>query len=167
MQGGNNDPLGSEGDTANLGPSPSLLVEWEPVLPGRDLVLGRLAGVFDFTCVDAFNRQVDALLGQGIRGVVLVLHDLEFIDSGGLGALLRTARRFYSVGGAVTICCPSVHVESLFKLIRLQTVVPFAASEDDALSLLRAGRPAAGMAKPPSALSDGQGGPVPHPGRQP
>lgn len=61
MQRRDERPLPGERGTAGSGPRPGRSVAWEPLLSGGELVLARLIGVFDFLCVDAFNRTENGL----------------------------------------------------------------------------------------------------------
>lgn len=67
-------------------------------------------------------RSVRGLLPRN-PNIVLNLHAVQHIDSGGLGALVGLVLSARSLGGDIKLCDPSSRVRSLLQLTRLTTVI--------------------------------------------
>lgn len=67
---------------------------------------------------DAFK----AGLGSAKRGVLLDLEQVEYIDSGGLGELIRCHVSAAAAGKPVKFCCPQARVRTLFSITKLSAV---------------------------------------------
>jgi anti-sigma B factor antagonist len=65
-----------------------------------------LYGALDIATVPTFDQRVDALRRDGHRAVRIDLRDLEFIDSHGLGALLRAWREWGAPDHAIEVVGP-------------------------------------------------------------
>ena len=65
-----------------------------------------LHGALDIATVPTFDQRVDALRRDGHRAVRIDLRDLDFIDSHGLGALLRAWREWRAPDHAIEVVGP-------------------------------------------------------------
>jgi anti-sigma B factor antagonist len=91
---------------------------------------GRLVGGEE-TAV--FQRYVDSLIPMNPR-IVLHLADVEFIDSAGLGLLVRYFTRAKNAHGALTICALSSKIVDVLKITRLDAVFQPYDTEADAIA---------------------------------
>jgi len=83
-----------------------------------------------------FCRHVRNLLPQRAY-VILNLHAVEYVDSGGLGSivgLLLAARR---ANGDLGICEPSHRVCDLLRITKLDSVIPIFPSQEDGVAEFR------------------------------
>ena len=83
-----------------------------------------------------FCRTVRDLLPEHPQ-IVLNLHAVDYIDSGGLGSiagLLLAARR---LNGNLIICDPSNRAENLLRITKLSSVIPTFRTQEEALAELR------------------------------
>ena len=69
-----------------------------------------------------FKDELPGALGEGGK-VVLDLQHVQFMDSGGCGALLTLLKRLRESGGDLKVCCPSNGVRALFDLVRIHRIV--------------------------------------------
>ncbi|HVP43330.1 MAG TPA: STAS domain-containing protein [Terriglobales bacterium] len=83
-----------------------------------------------------FCRTVRDLLPQAPR-VILNLHAVEYIDSGGLGSIVGLVLAARRLSGALVICDPSNRAEHLLRLTKLTSVIPVYPSQEQALAELR------------------------------
>ena len=83
-----------------------------------------------------FCRTVRDLLPQGPR-VILNLHAVEYIDSGGLGSIVGLVLAARRLNGALVICDPSSRAENLLRMTKLTSVIPVFSSQEQALAGLR------------------------------
>lgn len=73
-------------------------------------------------------------LEEGGRHLVVVLDDVKFIDSSGLGALLSGYKNANQRGGTLVLCGLQPRVLSMFELTRLDRVFEIYPRLQDALS---------------------------------
>ncbi len=66
---------------------------------------------------------VDPLLEQGFERVVLDLARVSYLDSAGLGELLRARARAGEVGIALTVSSPSARVATLLRLTGVEDIL--------------------------------------------
>jgi anti-sigma B factor antagonist len=83
----------------------------------------RLTGELDLVSAGSFRAALDELILDGGR-VVVDLRDLDFIDSAGLGALVRAHKKARVLQGSlVCVCDPDGQAASLFRLTGLHRVL--------------------------------------------
>jgi anti-sigma B factor antagonist len=76
--------------------------------------------------------------------IVLHLEGVKFIDSGGLGLLVRLRSRAQNAGGDVKLCALPPRIAEILRVTRLQSIFDTHASESDAVAAFyRDGRSAA------------------------
>ena len=82
------------------------------------------------------RETIRALLEQGNDRILLNLESLDFIDSAGLGELVRAHVAVRSRGGQLKLVKPTGNVNSLLKVTRLDTVFEIEPDESTALRSL-------------------------------
>jgi anti-sigma B factor antagonist len=75
------------------------------------------------------REAVHALLEQGARKILLNLHEVGYIDSSGIGELVRTYTSIRSHGGQVRLVSPSKRVSDLLQMTKLSAVFEIEADE--------------------------------------
>ncbi len=83
--------------------------------PNEDRLTVRVAGEVDLDTADQLAAGLEACHGT----VVLDLAGVTFMDSSGLGTLVRARNRLLSEGGALLVRDPSKRVRRLFELTGL------------------------------------------------
>jgi anti-sigma B factor antagonist len=101
-------------------------------------VVGRIA-LADGTAM--VRDTVRMLVEQRRQRIVLNLADVDFIDSAGLGELVRMHASVRSHGGQMRIVNPNKHVGDLLRMTKLDKVLEIEASEAAALSSFEKGSP--------------------------
>jgi anti-sigma B factor antagonist len=76
---------------------------------------------------------VRQLLDQGARKILLDLHDVGYIDSSGMGELMRTYTSVRGQGGRLKLVNPSKRVSDLLRVTQLSTVFEIQADEASAV----------------------------------
>lgn len=79
------------------------------------------------------NKRIDTC-----KRFVLDLHDVNFLDSSGVGLIVRFAGTAKSAHGGVKLCDLSAIVEKVFNLTRLDRVLEIYANESDAIAAFKA-----------------------------
>ncbi len=87
--------------------------------------------------LDASNSQAfkQAVLPQieAARHVLFDLHEVEFVDSSGLGVILSCLRTVKRNGGELKLCGLSEPVRVLFELVRMQRVFDVLSGREEAV----------------------------------
>ena len=68
--------------------------------------------------------------------IVLNLEGVTFLDSSGLGLLVRLLTRTRRVGGGLVLCAPPPRVSEILKMTRLHATLPSFATESEAVRAL-------------------------------
>jgi len=74
--------------------------------------------------------------GQPLRGVILDLQGVQYINSAGLGAIFALRKYAAQAGGTLVVARPSATVLRLLNTINLPTLIPVTASLDEARAAL-------------------------------
>ncbi len=81
-------------------------------------------------------KSVRSLLPQNPQ-IILNLRGVDYVDSGGLGAVLGLVLSARILGGDIKICDPSSRVQNVLQLTRLISVIDIFAREEEAVAAFR------------------------------
>lgn len=81
---------------------------------------------------------MDKYVDEGSANVILDLSQIDFVDSSGLGALVRLAKKIQTIGGTLQIIS-NPRVTQTVRLVRLEQFLSLRGSLDEARSNLPAG----------------------------
>ncbi len=83
-----------------------------------------LRGELDYGDASRVREALDGqVAAEGTRGLIVDLSDLDFIDSGGIQALVLAARAADARAIAFVIVSPTTNVARIFEIVRLGDVV--------------------------------------------
>jgi len=108
---------------------PAIRVRYEP-----GYVLITLAGEIDVAAVASLSERMSALAASG-RPIVADLDRVSFIDAAGLGVLAGASRRAAAHGGSLHVVCARRQTRRLFRMTKLDRVIPLAGTITEALQL--------------------------------
>jgi len=77
-----------------------------------------IRGKITFECCPELQRHLDSLLEEGVREVRIDFKDVPFIDSSGVGEVLRLFKRLRDSGGDVLLANPNRKLRDLFLMYR-------------------------------------------------
>lgn len=83
--------------------------------------------------LEDLSRILIKLFDRGDRRIVLDMHQVSFVDSGGLGELIASKKRALDRGGEIKILQPSRRVRDLLVVTRLDQV--FEIYDDEAAAV--------------------------------
>jgi anti-sigma B factor antagonist len=89
----------------------------------------------------AFCEMIRGLLNHGQKNIVLNLTGLEYLDSSGIGELVRNYMSVVKKGGAMKVVGLAPKVEEILKITQLYQVFPEFPDEASALESFSAVRP--------------------------
>jgi anti-sigma B factor antagonist len=90
------------------------------------------------------KREVDGLLGQGSKSLVLNLAKVPYIDSAGLGEIVRSFTATRKKGGILKLLAPNQRVIDLLSITKLINVFDWYKDEAAALASFASGNEPAG-----------------------
>jgi anti-sigma B factor antagonist len=88
----------------------------------------------------AFQQVIHGLLKRGLTNIVLNLTALDYLDSSGIGELVREYLRVVKQGGAMKVVGLAPRVEEILKVTQLYQVFPEFPDEASALESFSAVR---------------------------
>lgn len=98
----------------------------------RGYAIVTVIGEIDIATVTRLRERLSGLAASG-RPLVADLDRVSFIDSGGLSALVGTAKQTAAYGGSLHVVCARPEIRKLFRLTGLDCQIPLAFSLDEAL----------------------------------
>lgn len=78
-----------------------------------------LTGSIDATTNQQFEQELTEILSQGVRKVILVLRGIKYINSTGLGTIVKCVDTFREVGGDIKMVGIPTKVIALFEMLGL------------------------------------------------
>jgi anti-anti-sigma factor len=77
-----------------------------------------IKGKVTFEYCPELQKQLDSILDEGVRQVVIDFKDVPFIDSSGVGEVLRLFKRLRDTGGEIVLANPNQKLRDLFLMYR-------------------------------------------------
>jgi anti-anti-sigma factor len=96
----------------------------------------RLTGLLDAFSEPTFRKVLGTCIDEGPKHVILVLSQIDFIDSSGLGALVQLVKQAKTAGGTLQIVT-NPRVTQTVKLVRLESFLSLQPSVDVALDNIK------------------------------
>ncbi len=78
----------------------------------------RIKGKVTFECCPELQSRLDSVLEDGVREVWIDFKDVPFIDSSGVGEVLRLFKRLRDIGGSLFLLNPNRKLRDLFLMYR-------------------------------------------------
>jgi anti-anti-sigma factor len=91
-------------------------------------------GEIDAGNADEVGAAVEAALADGQRRILLDFAQVTFIDSSGLGMLVRSHRQAEAAQATFAVVRPSVHTRKLIRVLGLDQLLAVYDTEEEALS---------------------------------
>src|SRR5438477_9495743 len=86
---------------------------------GADAFVVSASGELDIGSVEPLERELEGLASHGALRVIVDLTGVTFIDSGGLGLLVREAKRLDAGGGTCVIVADDPRILRIFEITGL------------------------------------------------
>lgn len=81
-----------------------------------------------------FRQQFQELVDQGARSIAVNLAGVSYMDSSGIGSIVRAFTQAKKAGGRCTFFAPTKPVLQLIQMVRLDSVLDIATDEAAALT---------------------------------
>ena len=96
----------------------------------------RLVGQLDAFSEPALRKNLETFIDEGPSNIILVLAQIDFIDSSGLGALVQLVKKAKTAGGKLLIVT-NPRVTQTVKLVRLEKFLSLQTDLESALNALK------------------------------
>ena len=84
-----------------------------------------LSGELDECSANYARESMDALIStSSFNKLVVDMHDLEFMDSTGIGVLIGRYKKLKSKNIFMYVINPNIHIERIFKMSGLYEIIP-------------------------------------------
>ena len=100
-----------------------------------DIQIFRLTGLLDAFSEPVFVKVIGAFIEEGPNNIILVLSQIDFIDSSGLGALVQLVKKAQTAEGTLQVVT-NARVTQTVKLVRLEKFLSLQEKLEDALKNL-------------------------------
>ena len=89
-----------------------------------------IRGKVTFEHCPGLQTHFDSLLDEGVREVVIDFKEVPFIDSSGVGEVLRMFKRMRDSGGDVLLANPNQKLRALFSMYRFDKFMKIIEEKD-------------------------------------
>ncbi len=117
---------------------------------GTKATLAEIAGSIDATSIVQFQTVMDKLVEKGVKNLILDCANVKYINSTGLGTLLKYADQFESMDGQIAFTRVASKVMLVMEMLGFNALFTIVPDEAAALRIF-AGKPAAPPVAPPAA----------------
>jgi anti-sigma B factor antagonist len=115
--------------------------------PTAGVALVEVRGELDVRTAPDLRDMVERIIAGGDRRVVIDLNQVDYLDSTGLGALVRSARCVHAANGELQIVCEAPRIQRIMEIAGLSRILALCVSRAEAFE--RLGVPVvAGVAAP-------------------
>ena len=101
-----------------------------------DTLVAKAEGRIDGTNAREFQDDLDSVIEEGDRTVILNFEDLLYISSAGIRVVLMTAKTLQRREARFALCALSEPVREIFEVSGFDKIIPIHASQADAISAL-------------------------------
>jgi anti-anti-sigma factor len=101
-----------------------------------DTLVAKAEGRIDGTNAREFQDDLDSVIEEGDRAVILNFQDLMYISSAGIRVVLMTAKTLQRREARFALCSLSEPVREIFEVSGFDKIIPIHASQDEAISAL-------------------------------
>ena len=99
-------------------------------------LVAKAEGRIDGTNAREFQDNLDSVIEEGDRAVILNFEDLMYISSAGIRVVLMTAKTLQRREARFALCSLSEPVREIFEVSGFDKIIPIHASQDEAISAL-------------------------------
>src|SRR5688572_4138756 len=125
-------------------------LQWQlqPVEGEDSAILAELSGAIDGNTVPSFQQMLEEIKSKGVRRLVLDMSKIKYVNSTGLGSLVKYADTFKSSGGGMALIKVPAKVKIVIEMLGLNAFFDICPDLDAALAALAQAQAAGGGAAP-------------------
>ncbi|WP_372368461.1 anti-sigma factor antagonist [Candidatus Uabimicrobium sp. HlEnr_7] len=100
---------------------------------GAPVIVSRILGSIDGSTVRQFEEKLLGFLGQGVQHLIIVFSQVNYINSTGMGVLVKIADKFQESGGDISLIDVPDKLIALFNMLGLLSLIKLSKSEEEAV----------------------------------
>ncbi|MEK7485064.1 MAG: STAS domain-containing protein, partial [Planctomycetota bacterium] len=131
---------------------------------GTPVNIAEVKGAIDGTTVSEFEEEMLGFLDKGTPNLILEFAGVSYINSTGMGLLVKCADKFQEAGGDIKLVGVSPKISALFDMLGLLSLFKIFDNRDEALRAIKGG---ASSSNSGSGSSGGRGPAAPPPPKAP
>ncbi len=105
---------------------------------GSPVVVCRIKGSIDGATLVQFEEKLLGFLDQGVKFLIIVFSQVHYINSTGMGVLVKLADKFQEVGGEFNLVDVPDKMVALFNMLGLLALIKLSKNEEEALKAFQA-----------------------------
>lgn len=105
---------------------------------GSPVVVCRIKGSIDGATLIQFEEKLMGFLDQGVKFLIIVFSQVHYINSTGMGVLVKLADKFQEVGGEFNLVDVPDKMVALFNMLGLLALIKLSKNEEEALKAFQA-----------------------------
>lgn len=115
---------------------------------GTPVNVAEVKGAIDGTTVSEFEEEMLGFLDKGTPNLILEFSGVSYINSTGMGLLVKCADKFQEAGGDIKLVGVSPKISALFDMLGLLSLFKIFDNRDEALRAIKGGSSAAPAPSP-------------------
>ncbi len=88
-----------------------------------DIVVLKIIGKIDSFTHPELNNSFDLVMKKGKKNILLIMRDMNYIDSIGIGSIIRFAKWVSRIGGALKIAEMQSNIRQVFRLLSYDQIL--------------------------------------------
>ena len=125
-----------------------LKIRFSRFTSARDVFLAELVGSIDASTVHIFQQELEKARRQGVSKLVLDISKIKYVNSTGLGSLVKYADAFRSAGGGLVLLKVPPKVKIVIEMLGLDEFFEMVGTSQEALARLTKTAPTVSPAAP-------------------
>jgi len=125
-----------------------LKIRFSRFASARDVFLAELVGSIDASTVHIFQQELEKARRQGVNKLVLDVSKIKYVNSTGLGSLVKYADAFRSAGGGLVLLKVPPKVKIVIEMLGLHEFFEMVGTSQEALARLTKAAPAVSPTAP-------------------
>ncbi|MEW5693092.1 MAG: STAS domain-containing protein [Candidatus Hydrogenedentota bacterium] len=102
-----------------------------------DKVIFYLDGEIDLTNNEYFHTELEKCIKNNIFNIIIHMANLRYIDSSGIGVIIKNLKAVVNKGGDIKFVCIPDHIMNIFKYVRLDRLFDIYNNEQKAIEAFK------------------------------
>lgn len=111
-------------------------IKFSPLPSVQGAGLAHLAGAIDANTIIEFQQALDDIQSKGVNRLILDFSEVKYVNSTGLGSLVKYADTFKQAGGGVSLMKVPAKVKIVIEMLGLNAFFEMCANQEEALAAL-------------------------------
>jgi len=103
----------------------------------NDVIILKIIGKVDSFTHPELNNSFDLVMKKGKKNILLIMRDMNYIDSIGIGSIIRFAKWVAKIGGTLKIAEMQSNIRQVFRLLSYDQILSIYDSASEAIMSFR------------------------------